>query len=363
MKSYSLGHLSDQAVIQALAALVASDRLTTAALLAHLGEAEARRLHRQSGASSMFEYCVSELGLSEASAYRRIQVARVCRKFPQLHDAIADGRLNLTAVLLLRPHLRAENVEDLIQAAAHRRKAEIEHVIAERYGAELAPELVGQAKFKEIAPGILEMRVMMRTATVAKLRHVQDLMSHRNPSRNMEVVLDRMADLTIAQLEKQKFATTDHPRPARPTAPDSRHIPAEVRRAVYARDGGQCTFIDARGRRCGSRHQLELDHIVPVARGGKSTVENLRLLCRGHNHLAAMSVYGLAFMGHRIDEARAGRAAAEPSRALLPSGFPGTLLASPTRAGAASPRSLASGTPVVSGAPLVSGVAPPARDD
>lgn len=320
MKSYALRDLSDSSVLDALAALAVSDRLTTADLLAHLGEAEARRLHRKTGSRSMFEYCVSELHLSEASTYRRIQVARVCRKFPSLFHAIAEGRLNLTSVLLLRPHLTPENVEELTVAATHKSKAEIEHVLAARYGAELAPELVGKAMFKEIAPGIFEMRTIVTRATVEKLRHAQDLMSHRNPTRNLDVVLGRVLDLALPQMVKQKFATTSQPHLPRATAPDSRHIPAEVRRAIYARDGGQCTFIDARGRRCGSRHQLEYDHIVPIARGGKSTLSNIRSLCRAHNQLAAMDAFGLAFMGHKMKTAEAERAAG-PSRAPTPTGF------------------------------------------
>ncbi|WP_190129101.1 HNH endonuclease [Streptomyces mashuensis] len=31
---------------------------------------------------------------------------------------------------------------------------------------------------------------------------------------------------------------------------------------------------------CGSRQQLEVDHILPVARGGTWALENLRTLCR-----------------------------------------------------------------------------------
>ena len=155
-------------------------------------------------------------------------------------------------------------------------------------------------------------------ATVEKIRRAQDLLSHGIPTRNLAQELDQVHDLAIPQLEKQKFATTDRPHAARPATPDSRHIPAEVRRAVYARDGGRCTFIDARGRRCESRHQLEYDHIVPVARGGTSTVGNVRALCRAHNQIAAIDAFGLAFMGYRIEQARAERAADLPP-AVAPS--------------------------------------------
>jgi hypothetical protein len=63
----------------------------------------------------------------------------------------------------------------------------------------------------------------------------------------------------------------------------SRGVPSEVRRAVWARDEGRCAFIGATGRRCGSTHQLEFDHVEPFAHGGASTVANLRVVCRAHN--------------------------------------------------------------------------------
>ena len=307
MKSYALNHLSRPGLQEALHAIAARERGNTADFLAHLGEAEAVCLYKDAGCSSMFEYCVSELKLAESAAYRRIQVARACRKFPQLFHAIADGRLNLTTVLLLRPHFAKENVDELIRAATHKRKAQIERLIAERFGVELAPELVGRSTFKEIAPGIFEMRVVLRRETVDKIRHAQDLLSHSNPTRNMAVVMDRVLDLAIPQLEKQKFATTDRPRVARTTAPDSRHIPAALRRAVYQRDGGRCRFVSAKGHRCESRHQLEVDHIVPVAKGGKTELSNLRLFCRAHNQLAAIDAFGLAFMVSQIESARVER--------------------------------------------------------
>ena len=65
-----------------------------------------------------------------------------------------------------------------------------------------------------------------------------------------------------------------------------------MRDAVWARDRGRCTFVSPGGKRCGSRWDLEIDHIVPVARGGESRPENLRLLCSRHNRLEAERVFG-----------------------------------------------------------------------
>ena len=63
-----------------------------------------------------------------------------------------------------------------------------------------------------------------------------------------------------------------------------RAIPAAVRREVWQRDGGRCSYVDPRtGRRCASRHLLEIDHRVPYARGGGAEHANLRLLCAAHH--------------------------------------------------------------------------------
>jgi hypothetical protein len=76
----------------------------------------------------------------------------------------------------------------------------------------------------------------------------------------------------------------------------SRHIPASVRDEVFARDGVKCTFVGDNGRRCNSRWNLQIDHIVPYARGGDNSLENLRLLCARHNRLAAELEYGKEHM-------------------------------------------------------------------
>ena len=71
---------------------------------------------------------------------------------------------------------------------------------------------------------------------------------------------------------------------AQPGKSSGRSIPAAVRREVWRRDSGCCSYVDRHtGRRCGSRFFLEIDHIVPVARGGAAEAGNLRLRCSAHH--------------------------------------------------------------------------------
>src|SRR5262245_38522069 len=132
MSKYSLLRLSDETLLGGLAALIARDRATTAELLAHLAEVDARRLYLPAGYPSMHAYCIEELRLSENAANKRIRVARKAREVPALFAAIADGRLNLSGVVLLASSLTPDNADDLIKAAEWKSKAEIEALIAAR---------------------------------------------------------------------------------------------------------------------------------------------------------------------------------------------------------------------------------------
>jgi hypothetical protein len=94
----------------------------------------------------------------------------------------------------------------------------------------------------------------------------------------------------------------------RPAAKAAEKVPAELRRAVWERDGGRCAWVGPDGRRCGSRWQLEIDHIDPLAQVESVTLDDLRLCCRPHNFLHAEHVYGREYMArYRREPERASR--------------------------------------------------------
>jgi hypothetical protein len=95
----------------------------------------------------------------------------------------------------------------------------------------------------------------------------------------------------------------------------TRYVPQELRRQVYMRDEGQCRFIGRNGARCPSRDHLEFHHVVPFARGGAMTLDNIELRCRAHNALQAEHDFGRDHMKQRIEERRL--AARESARTHL----------------------------------------------
>ena len=341
-----LTQLSDDALLHGFATLVAQDRRTTAALLAHIAEIDARHLYLRAGFESMRAYCMREIHLSEDAAITRITVARLARQLPALFLAIADGRLHLTAVRLLAPRLNAANVAEWIAAAANRSLGEIGVLLAHRYpqaeslrlddgiapqvvvvqpaganshvlkrasgtpqqmldeslpagatpvpvAVEVAPRV--RTRIAPLSPERYTLQVTLPGGTHDKLRRVQALLGHAVPSGDVAQVLDRALDALLLQLEKRKFGLAEQPRVSRPVA-NIRCIPARVRRAVYIRDAGRCAFVGQNRVRCNATSRLEFDHVVPVAHGGRSTAGNLRLLCRAHNRYEAERILGREVM-------------------------------------------------------------------
>lgn len=166
-----------------------------------------------------------------------------------------------------------------------------------------------------VAPLAPERYKVQFTATAElreKLRLAQDLLRHQVPDGDLAQVIDRALTALLRDLTRQKFAATDRlrervtdlphegssdrwhsqKRESQGTVAGSRYIPAEVRRAVWKRDGGQCAFVAHNGRRCTDRAFLEFHHVVPYRAGGEATVENIQLRCRAHNGYEAGLYFG-----------------------------------------------------------------------
>lgn len=156
---FSLTHLSDQQLLTEIKRLAGDERQATARLIASLAELDARRLYLGEGCSSLFTYCTQVLHLSEHAAYGRIEAARAARQFPVILERLADGSVTLTTVGLLAPHLTPENHQELLDATRHKRKRDVEHLVAH-----LAPRADGDRK----PPAALQASQRVRSGAVLR---------------------------------------------------------------------------------------------------------------------------------------------------------------------------------------------------
>lgn len=321
---HPLSKLSDDQLLAALEAVASRSHRATAQLVAHIGEVDARGLYRREACSSMFVYCVQRLHLSEAATAKRIQVARAARRFEGLLDYLADGRVHLSGLTLLIPHLPTDRWREVLDRAVYKSKRQIEALVAELAPQPDIPAVMrklpesalrstpapptlaltppaapspaprpARSEVRALAPARFKVQFTADQALRDKIEQAQELLRHRIPDGDLAQVFDRALGLLVDKLRAERFGLTKSPRrSSKPPTVSSRYTPAAVKREVYARDDGQCTFVDARGRRCAERGMLEYDHIIAYAHGGLTTVDNLRLRCRAHNQLHAEDVFG-----------------------------------------------------------------------
>ncbi len=337
----SVARLSSHELLARVKHLAAHEREATASLIAHLAEFDRRRLYLAEGCSSLFTYCTQVLHLSEHAAYGRIEAARVARRFPATLERLVEGSVNLTTVGLLAAHLTPENHLDVLDAARHKRRRQVEELVAGLrpqplvpasvrklptgthpsaspavlQGAAAGSEPAGDARgatspgpdepslaiappparpavVTPLAPQRYKVQFTASAETYQKLRSAQDLLRHQVPDGDLGTIMDRALTALLRDLARQKFAATDRPRGSGGVAPNSRHIPAEVKRAVWVRDGGRCAFMGPSGRRCTERGFLEFHHVMPHGVGGEPTTDNVHLRCRAHNQYEAELYFG-----------------------------------------------------------------------
>ena len=127
-----VARLGDQELIESLQRLLAQERGAHARLLVHIAEVDARGIYRERAYSSMFDYCVQALHMSEAEAYLRIRAARLSREFPRVLDMLQAGELHLSALKLLAPVLTPHNADELLEASRFKSKRDLEVLLAAR---------------------------------------------------------------------------------------------------------------------------------------------------------------------------------------------------------------------------------------
>jgi hypothetical protein len=358
MDHEAVARLSDDELVAVVERLTQKEREASATLVAHLAEMSRRRLHERLGFASLYVYCIEVLRLSPDEAYDRMKAAKVSRRYPQVLELLCERALSLTTIRLLAPHLRRGNHQELLDEARNESRREVQAMLARRFPQPDVPTSIRPLPPPALVPqGPLTAAVIVHATAdpadpsatpptdqmattggavlqvdaptpvvrplsperfhiaftadaelVELIELARDLLRHAVPGGEIAQIVGRGMSSLVQELLRQKFAITEHPRPDSRGASSSRHIPASVKRTVYLRDRGRCTFIGVSGRRCQERGFVEFHHLVPYAVGGGTTVENIALRCRTHNQLEGEMYFGPR-VGHGESEVGEGQAA------------------------------------------------------
>ncbi len=271
----NLSGMTDQTLLEATRCLVIEEREILTSILHHLREIERRRLYCDLKYSSLFAYAVGELKYSESQADRRISAMRLLRDMPEIEEKITTGALSLTNLVMAQTLFSKERQAGRAVTVQSKKEilARLENQTtreAQKIVCAINPEMEAKRPaldFDNIEDGALR----------TKLLKLKGRIAHTHPHISLNDLLHRLCDQALSE-----------PTTKSPSAPRV-HSEAHARREVWKRDGNQCV-------NCASPHAVQIDHIIPRAFGGSSTIENMRLLCRKCNQRAAIREFGVRKM-------------------------------------------------------------------
>lgn len=289
-----LTKLTNAELLERLPRLCAKEREATLDVLYHLIELDKRRLFLEAGYPSLFEYCRRKLLYSEGGAQRRIMAARCLRDNPSLGKLLLDGQVTLCTIATAASAIRAQATK--IEEIAGKSQREVQALVALVNPAPKPRESIKPVVSEPIKAPLLpqapvEERYELKFSVPKKVyQNFQEARARLSNTLGANLTLEAVFTKLLEQ-----YLAGKKPR-ASSSASATRYIPAAVKREVYARDDGQCSYVAADGTRCNEKHYLNYDHVTPFGLGGKTESSNLRLLCSRHNRQAAEEVFGNEFM-------------------------------------------------------------------
>ncbi len=267
-----LKNLEDRVLIDQTKIAVKKEKKLTAEVISYLQEISDRRLYVEYGAHSLFKFCTKVLNYSDAEAALRIKAVRVIQKMPEAKMKIADGSVSLSSLALVDTFMKANPKKKInISEVTHKTKEQTRKVL--------------EHKSEKPLPQIKTIHLNDRL--LKKLAKIQGDFKDLGELEIFEVLLDGYIR------NKAQGRSTRSERGSK----QQRYISRKVREFVFKRANYQCEGI-TRQKRCSAKTFLEIDHIRPIAWGGMSSRDNLRVLCRACNQRAWMRLKGPIISPH-----------------------------------------------------------------
>lgn len=304
--------INDTLLIEKTEKLVREERELLTNVLHHLCEIERRRLFSALGYKSLFDFAVKKLGYSEDQAYRRIAAMRLLKELPEIETQIENGAISLTHIGLVQSYFKQEKKLQSRELSAEHKLAVIEKIAskpvreAEKITLALssAPELLRPDRISAISEKSIEMKFIATNNLAQKIETLKGLLAHKYPNLSLGELFEKLCDLGLKEwgyadeelsvpvLEEYTASTAVATKAAAPRKLRV-NTKAQIIRGVFAQAKNKCE-------NCDSSYALEVDHILPRAKGGSNAPNNLRLLCRHCNQRSAIEHFGQQTMDYYL---------------------------------------------------------------
>ncbi len=327
----SLSHLKNREIINKVQGLVGKQRECMSLLIYHLIELDKRQLHLSLGYSGLFAYLSKNLKFSEGSAWRYTQAVKVGIILPEVINLLKEGQISLCNLAqagkkLLSEELTSTEKVKLLDELKGKTKSQVEKLLAPKvknppkekvqtliFDQEpIKPQArLQKTKSKEKKKNEAPIKVVLKklTFTVSessykKLERAKEVLSNKYPkgastSEIFEEALELLLEKKCPKRKEKrtkKRATKTAKTTLKTTQVQRKALPEKVKQQVLKRDHHQCSYTGIDGIKCKSNHNLQIDHILPLALGGNDEMDNLRTLCQQHNLWEAKRLMGKDFI-------------------------------------------------------------------
>ena len=305
-----LSNLSDSELLERVRNLKGEENKIITEVVLHLHEIDSRGIYRDAGYSSLFTYCCQGLGYSEGAAFRRVRAARCLKDTPEVYQLIWEGKLSLSALAEVSTVMTLENSREVLSLTQGATKKEASKIAVQFGAAQPARResvRVRKVESKQSSPDLFSAPKPVEERYSFSFEVSKEVAALYEQAKALigPCAVAEVFERTLREYVLKRRPKVMKKRTSPEKSSQTRYIPKTVRRKVFERDHERCTYVSPDGVRCAETCCLEVDHVEPVARGGKSEFENLRLLCRAHNQLSAERWFGREFMkGKRAEFCR-----------------------------------------------------------